>query len=530
MKRSTIYLPFLLALMLAFGMLIGSRLSKPGNEEGLSDGSMDSGKIGMILHFIERDYVDTVNRNELEKNAINGMLEKLDPHSQYVSAEEFNEMNDPLLGSFEGIGVSFRIEKDTITVISPVKGGPSEKLGIMAGDRIVYIDDSLVAGVKVTNRDAMRKLKGPKGTTVHVKILRRGVKGLTDFAIVRDVIPTYSLDAAYMTGENIGYIRLNKFSATTHEEFVEAAKKLKKEGMQKLILDLRGNTGGYLKAATDIADEFLMDGKLIVYTKGKSRNKTFAFATDNGLFEKEEIAVLIDEGSASASEIVAGALQDNDRGIIVGRRSFGKGLVQEQLPMPDGSALRLTVSRYYTPTGRCIQKPYDGDFMKYHNEQLDRYTDGEMMHPDSIHFNDSLKYTTPGGKIVYGGGGIMPDMYVPMVVDSNLYFYNKLANSGLIFQYAFDYTDMNRPDLKKYKTAQSFDAGFEMEPSVFNGFMAYAEKKGIKAAKGDVENSRESIRTLFKAFVARNIYDDEGFYPIYQKNDPVLLKAIEVLR
>lgn len=530
MKRSTIYFPFLLALMLATGIFIGNRLSRTGNEDGFSGENENTGKIDLILHFIERDYVDSVNQSELEKNAINGMLEKLDPHSQYVTAEEFNEMNDPLLGSFEGIGVSFRIEKDTITVISPVKGGPSEKLGIMAGDRIVFIDDSLVAGVKVTNRDAMRKLKGPKGTTVRVKILRRGVKGLTDFAIVRDVIPTYSLDAAYMTGGNIGYIRLNKFSATTHEEFVEAAKKLKKEGMEKLILDLRGNTGGYLRAATDIADEFLVDGKLIVYTQGKNRNKSFAFATDNGLFENEKVVVLIDEGSASASEIVAGALQDNDRGTIVGRRSFGKGLVQEQLPMPDGSALRLTVSRYYTPTGRCIQKPYDGDFMKYHNEQLDRYTDGEMMHQDSIHFNDSLKYTTPGGKIVYGGGGIMPDLYVPMVADSNLIFYNKVANSGLIFQFAFDYTDMHRPEFARYKTAAGFDAGFEMGSSVFNDFIAFADKKGIKANNGDLDKSRESIQTLFKAFVARNIYDDEGFYPIYQKNDPMLLKAIEALK
>jgi len=527
MKRSTIYLPFLLALILAFGMLIGNRLPKAQNNNSTASGVDHSGKIGLILNFIERNYVDSVNQRELEKNAINSMLEKLDPHSQYISTEEFNEMNDPLLGSFEGIGVSFRIEKDTITVINPVKGGPSEKLGIMAGDRIVYINDTLVAGVKIVNRDAMRKLKGPKGTTVNVKMLRRGVRGLIDFAIVRDVIPTYSLDVAYMVSATIGYIRLNKFAATTHDEFVEAAKKLKKEGMEKLILDLRENSGGYLKAATEIADEFLVDGKLIVYTQGKNRTKSVAFATDRGLLEHEPIAVLIDEGSASASEIVAGALQDNDRATLVGRRSFGKGLVQEQFPMPDGSALRLTVSRYYTPTGRCIQKPYDGDFMKYHNEQLNRYTDGEMMHADSIHFSDSLKFTTPAGKIVYGGGGIMPDVYVPMVADSSLVFYNRLANSGLIFQYAFDYTDLRRQEFLKYKTTQDFDAGFEMGNSIFDDFVAYAAKKGIKATERDITKSRESIQTLFKAFVARNVYDDEGFYPIYQKNDPILRKAIE---
>lgn len=530
MKKSAIYLPFLLALMLALGILIGSRLSKGPATESFHGNSGNNSKLGLILQFIENDYVDSVNQNELEKNAINGMLEKLDPHSQYVSAEEFNEMNDPLLGSFEGIGVSFRIEKDTITVINPVKGGPSEKLGIMAGDRIVYIDDSIVAGVKVTNRDAMRKLKGPKGTEVRVKILRRGVKGLTDFTIVRDVIPTYSLDAAYMASPGIGYIRLNKFSATTHREFVEAAEKLQKEGMKKLILDLRGNTGGYLKAATDLADEFLADGKLIVYTMGKNRSKSFAFATSKGLFEKNDLAILIDEGSASASEIVAGALQDNDRGTLIGRRSFGKGLVQEQLPLPDGSAVRLTVSRYYTPTGRCIQKPYDGDFMKYHNEQFERYTDGEMMHPDSIHFADSLKFTTPGGKTVYGGGGIMPDVYVPMKIDSSQVYYNKLANSGLIFQFAFDYTDSHRPELLKLGSASAFDTNYQMDQKVFGDFVAYAESKGIKAGKGDLIASRESIANLFKAFVARNLYDDEGFYPIYQKNDDVLLKAIETLK
>ncbi len=529
MKKTAIFFPLLLSVMLALGIFIGQRFAKnPASAAYHPSGS--SSKLDLILEYIERDYVDTVNNGVLEKNAINGMLEKLDPHSQYITADEFNEMNDPLLGSFEGIGVSFRIEKDTITVINPVKGGPSEKLGIMAGDRIVYIDDSLVAGVKVTNRDAMRKLKGPKGTVVNVKILRRGVKGLTAFGIVRDVIPTYSLDAAYMADKDIGYIRLNKFSATTYREFIVAAETLKDQGMEKLILDLRDNTGGYLKAATDLADEFLGDGKLIVYTQGKNRTKAFAYATSKGMFEQSEIAVLIDEGTASASEIVAGALQDNDRGVIIGRRSFGKGLVQEQLPLPDGSAVRLTVSRYYTPTGRCIQKPYDGDFMKYHNEQFERYTDGEMMHPDSIHFADSLKYTTPGGKIVYGGGGIMPDVYVAVKMDSSQVYFNRLANSGLIFQFAFDYTDQNRPELLQKGDAGSFDRNFTMSQQEFEKLVAFAEAKGVKAGKNGVSPSKDAIQNLFKAFVARNLYDDEGFYPIYQKNDDVLLKAIDELK
>jgi carboxyl-terminal processing protease len=411
-----------------------------------------------------------------------------------------------------------------------VKGGPSEKVGIMAGDRIVFIDDSLVAGVKVTNRDAMRKLKGKKGTQVRVKIHRRGMEGLTDFTITRDVIPTYSLDASYMVNKQIGYIRLNKFAATTYEEFVDAAEQLKDEGMTQLILDLRGNTGGYLKAATDLTDEFLSQGKLIVYTQGKNRPKSFSFANRSGLFEEEDIIVLIDEGSASASEIVAGALQDNDRGTIIGRRSFGKGLVQEQLSMRDGSALRLTVARYYTPTGRSIQKPYDGDFEKYHHESFDRYDNGEMMSADSIHQTDTVKYITPKGKIVYGGGGITPDVYVPLESDSSLFFYNRLANSGLIFQYAFDYADTKRAELSKFKNVEAFKTQFNMTDQMLKELYQLAEEKGISKPVIISTESKKYIRTLFKAYVGRNILDDAGFYPIYQEIDPILLKAINYLK
>lgn len=532
-KNFSLFLPLILSLVLALGLFLGYRIavnSVKTDMKTLFKAVHKGGKLDNILMLIEREYVDTVDSKMLEKTAINGMLEKLDPHSQYITMDEFNEMNDPLLGSFEGIGISFRIEKDTIMVVNPIKNGPSDKVGIMAGDRIVFIDDSLVAGKKIANRDAMRKLKGKKGTLVRVKIFRRGVVGLTDFTITRDVIPTYSLDVAYMINKNTGYVRLNKFSATTHEEFVDAAIKLKKQGMTKIILDLRGNSGGYLKAATEIVDEFLTDGKLIVYTKGKNRPQSFTYATKKGVFEEKEMVVLIDESSASASEIVAGAIQDNDRGTVIGRRSFGKGLVQEQMNMRDGSALRLTVAHYYTPTGRSIQKPYDGDFEKYHHEPYDRLLSGELAHADSVHFADTVKFVTPGGKIVYGGGGIMPDVFVPLTPDSSLFYYNKLANSGIIFQFAFEYADTHRVELGKYKSANEFIEKFNVSPQTFDNLLKLATEKGVTGDKKGIKGSSNHIKVLLKAYIARNVFEDEGFFPIYQQIDPILLKAIDFLK
>ncbi len=461
----------------------------------------------------------------MESDAIKGMLEVLDPHSSYISAAEFHEVNDPLLGSFEGIGISFRIEKDTITVINPISGGPSEKVGLMAGDRIVNIDDSLA--IQITNIEAIKKLKGKKGTKVKVGIYRRGIPRLIDFTITRDVIPTYSLDVAYMVNDDIGYIKLNKFSAKTYEEFYDAVADLQGQGMSKLILDLRNNAGGYLGAAIGISDEFLDDGKLIVYTEGKNRPRNYAFATKNGKLLDSEIVILIDEGSASASEIVAGALQDNDKGLIIGRRSFGKGLVQEQMGLPDGSALRLTVARYYTPTGRSIQKPYTKEnFDDYYHESMSRYTNGEMHHADSIHFNDSLKYTTPGGRIVYGGGGIMPDIFVPLITDTIHTYYNILANKGLIFQFAFDYTDRNRSRLNSITDFETFDRKFKVSQKDFSELVAYADDKGIEGAKEEIAVSKEKIKTLFKAFVGRNVLDEKGFYPIYHQVDTTFKRAV----
>ena len=489
-----------------------------------------SSKFDEVMYYLNNVYVDTVKISELEEEAIVAMMEELDPHSQYISLDEFNAVNDPLLGSFEGIGVQFRIVEDTIIIVNTIKGGPSEKVGIMAGDRIVCVDDSVVAGIKIKNDAVMRLLKGPKGTKVKVKNYRRGVDELLEFTITRDVIPTYSVDIAYMLDDETGYIKLSKFSATTHKEFVNAAKRLKSEGMKKLVFDLRGNTGGYLNEAVEIADEFLPKGSLVVFTEGLHRPRSTFFARKKGLLENMPVAVLIDGESASASEIVAGALQDNDCGTIVGRRSFGKGLVQEQIMLSDNSAIRVTVARYYTPTGRCIQKPFTGNREDYMFESYERYENGELFSADSIHFADSLKYYTPKGKVVYGGGGIMPDVYVPLVDDSTEYYFNKITNLGILYQYAFDYCDRHRQELAKYKTVTDFDKSFHVTDAMFNELVKQAEAKGLKGNEKEKKVARKQADILLKAYIARDLFDEEGFYPIYRAMDDVLQKALEVLK
>jgi len=528
-KQSNRFLPILFALVLIFGMIMGSLLNKNQSTKNILFPSKGNNyrMIDRILDYVVTDYVDSVDRQELETDAINGLLKDLDPHSAYIPAKDFHQINDPLMGSFEGIGISFRIEEDTIMVINTIPGGPSEKVGLMGGDRIVKVNDSVIAGNGITNSKAIKLLKGKKGTKVKVSIFRRGIPNLLDFTITRDVIPMYSLDIAYMVNDSIGYIKLNKFSATTVDEFNKAMSKLKKQGMTALILDLRGNPGGFLNAAIGISDEFLPDEKLIVYTEGKARPRRYAFATSKGNWEKNTLVILIDEGSASASEIVSGAIQDNDRGTIIGRRSFGKGLVQEQMSLPDSSALRLTVARYYTPTGRCIQKPYKkNDFADYYEEAYHRYLDGEISNADSIHFPDSLKFTTPGGKVVYGGGGIMPDIYVPIIADTIHAFYNVLGNKGLIFNFAFTYTDSHRKTLLKFKDFDSFNTGFNMSDSLYNALVKFVQEKGIRQNKEKIAASKDKIKTLFKAYVGRNILDQKGFYPIYHQIDTIFKRAV----
>ena len=520
--------PILIVLLLMAGILMGLYINKG---VGKSQVSLEGGsKFDEVMWYVGNDYVDKPDAQKLQDEAIASMMEKLDPHSAYISLDEFNEVNDPLLGSFDGIGVQFRLEKDTIAVVSVIKGGPSEKVGILAGDRIVYVDDTLVASKKLTNEDVMRKLKGPKNTKVRVRVLRHGVEGLLDFTITRAAIPTYSVDIAYMLNESVGYLKLSKFSATTADEFKKGIRDLKAQGMQQLVFDLRGNTGGYLSAAVNIVDEFLPKGSLIVYTEGRNRPRQYMKARRTGMLEDMPVVVLIDDGSASASEIVAGALQDNDRGTIIGRRSFGKGLVQEQIMLSDRSAIRLTVARYYTPTGRCIQKPYGPDHEQYLLESYERYDNGELFSEDSIHFADSLRFTTPGGKVVYGGGGIMPDIYVPLVNDSTEYYFNRIVNLGLLYQYAFEYTDRHRQQLQRYTTVEAFDRQFVVTDAMFDAVVRLADAKGIIGTEEQRQVARREADILLKAYVARILFDDEGFYPIYAPMDEILQKAIGELR
>ena len=519
--------PVFLALAAAFGVLLGIVIARTNdaNVTFINKGGSDN-LVDKVFYLLQNEYVDTVNIDKLQVEAVNTVIDKMDPHSEYFEPEVLEEVNEDLQGSFEGIGVTFRIEKDTVTIISTIKGGPSEKVGIKAGDRIVRVDDSLFVGKSINNSKVMKALKGPRGTKVDVKIFRRGVEELLDFTITRDVIPTYSVDVAYMLNGTTGYIKLEKFMATTHKEFVNAVKKLQKQGMQELIFDLRGNSGGYLVEAVDIADEFLPKGSLIVYTQGEHRERQYIFARRHGMLEDTPVKILIDEGSASASEIVAGALQDNDRCTIIGRRSFGKGLVQEQFDLGDGAGLRLTVARYYTPTGRCIQKPYDGDREKYLYESYDRYTSGEMFSADSIHFADSLRYITPGGKTVYGGGGIMPDVYVPLKQDSTEYFFNKIVNASIVFQYAFDYSDSHRDELMRYGDERSFDKSFHFTDSMWNDILKEAKDKKVTGTDQQKAVAKPMTAQLVKAYIARNIFGDEAFYPLYEPLDEVLKEAL----
>jgi len=530
-RRPYLYLPIAFALVLVIGILTGYFLLQSSfiqNHIPIK-GVQNKNTLNELIRFIDNNYVDSVNVKKLNEEAITGMLLGLDPHSVYIPASEFADANDPLMGNFQGIGVQFRIERDTVMVVNTIPGGPSEKVGLLAGDRIVKVDGKNIASIKIDNERVMKLLKGPKDTKVTVSVFRRGLKKLNDFTITRGVIPTWSIDISYAVNAQSGYIKLSKFSATTGDELHEAVKDLKSKGVRNLILDLRGNSGGYLQEAIAVADEFLPADKLIVYTKGLHRPKQIATSTSGGLWEDLPLMVLIDEGSASASEIVAGAIQDNDRGTIIGRRSFGKGLVQEQVGLSDGSALRLTVARYYTPTGRCIQKPYTKGAEDYYMEYYHRMTDGELDNADSIKLNDSLKFKTPGGKTVYGGGGIMPDIFIPVERNAALKFYNESVNKGILYQFAFDYTDGNRAKFSHYKEATQFDKSFQVTGDLYNDYIAYAEKNGIKFQPAETAASKQKIGELMKSYIARTLYDSKGFYPIFLRSDKTFQKAIEVL-
>ena len=487
-------------------------------------------KLNLAQFAIANLYVDETDENKLVESAIIGMLEGLDPHSTYSNAEEVKKMNEPLQGNFDGIGIQFNMAEDTLFVIQPVSGGPSEKVGIRGGDRIVMVNDTTIAGVKMSTEDITRRLKGPKGTKVDVKVVRRGVEELLSFTIERDKIPMYSLDASYMMTPKVGYIKINRFGATTHEEFMEALARLKGQGMHNLILDLQGNGGGYLNAAIDIANEFLGGGELIVYTEGRRNPRREFFAKGDGKHQYGKLIVLVDEFSASASEIVAGAVQDWDRGMVVGRRTFGKGLVQRPIDLPDGSMIRLTVARYYTPAGRCIQKPYES-IEKYNADLIERYNRGEMMSADSIHFPDSLKCSTlKKGRTVYGGGGIMPDYFVP--VDTTLFtkYHSRLSNKGVLLKVHFQLIDTHRDEWsKKYPDYATFNRKFELSDKMMKQLIAEGEKDGVKFDEEQYKKSESLIKLQLKALIARDLWDMNEYYHTINVVNESVNKALELL-
>ncbi len=502
-------------------------------------------KLQMAEFAITNLYVDEVDENKLVEAAIIEMLEKLDPHSTYSDAEEVKKMNEPLQGNFEGIGVQFQMVEDTLFIVQPVSNGPSEKVGILAGDRIIAVNDTTIAGVKMSQEEIMSRLRGPKGTKVELTIVRRGVSEPLRFTVKRDNIPIFSLDASYLIEPRIGYIRINRFGATTAEEFSTAMKALQKKGMKDLIIDLQGNGGGYLNAAIDIVNEFLQQKELIVYTEGRASKRSDFLAKGDGKFKDGRLIVLVDEYSASASEIVAGAIQDWDRGAIVGRRSFGKGLVQRPIDLPDGSMIRLTIARYYTPSGRSIQKPYESsalatdslrneenNSLRYRRELLERYNRGELIHADSIHFADSLiTYTLKSGRVVYGGGGIMPDVFVP--IDTTLYtnYHRNLVAKGVILKVTTQYIDHNRNQLlATYRKFETFDEKFEVDESLLARMRELAGEEGIEFNEEQYQTSLPLIKTQLKALIARDLWDITEYFQVINTTNQSVLRALEIIR
>ncbi|MCF8455607.1 MAG: S41 family peptidase [Bacteroidales bacterium] len=497
----------------------------------LSQNDIQAKKFERLLNLIEKQYVDTVDSEALVEAAIVGLLKELDPHSVYISKDEVKGMNEPLQGNFEGIGVQFNILDDTIIVIHPISGGPSDKLGIKSGDRIVTINDENVAGNGITNNKVRSKLMGNKGTVVNVGIKRFGSKKLLDFAITRDKIPIHSVDAAYMMDKKTGYIKLNRFSATTLKEFEEALTTLKNKGMKQLILDLEGNGGGYLNMAIELSDVFLSEGQLIVYTEGINNPKKTYNASNKGDFESGRLVLIINEGSASASEIVSGAIQDWDRGVLIGRRSFGKGLVQRQFPLTDGSAARLTIAHYYTPTGRSIQKPYNEGVESYRKDISDRYKNGELSNEDSIHFADSLKFETLSSqRTVFGGGGIMPDIFVPIDTTAYTDYYRDLVRKGILNKFVLGKIDSNRAELKmEYPDFNLFKLNFNVDSLFLNELFDMAEGEGIEKEQEEMGRSIELLRVQVKALLGRDLYEEGNYFELFNAIDPLVLKAYEVI-
>lgn len=527
-----IILPLTVSIFMIIGVFLGREMGRQQGRAMLFQHNSfnENDKLNQVLSFIKSDYVDTVKEKMILEETIQELLQNLDPHSYYIPGNKYSQMNDPLEGNFEGIGVEFRIVEDTVVIIQALGGGPSEKSGIMAGDRIIAVDGENITGEEIGNQDVIKRLKGPKDTEVNVKVVRKGEKEALDFKIIRDKIPFHSIDAAYMLDNNTAYIKIARFARTTYDEFLTAITDLKSRGMEDMVLDLRNNTGGLMKASIDLADEFLKKGELIVYTKGKSRDRIDYIATSRGSLEDIDLAVLINEGSASASEILAGAIQDNDRGLIVGRRSFGKGLVQESVQWPDGSAIRLTVARYYTPSGRSIQKSYDEGIDKYNEEAYQRYLNGEMYSKDSIDLPDSLKFYTASGKVVYGGGGITPDLFIGLDTSNFSDYYRKLSYQGVFYQFGFEYVDKHRNELEKIYSESNFVERFKVDDSVLKEFYQYSQIKGFE----DVESSMQDdvlalAKNRIKGSIGRNFAGDNVFYNILNSEDRVVVETLQML-
>jgi len=534
-SRSTVLLPLVVAAAVALGIFLGQFLGRSSAESDikgiLRSLALPQNKVSQTLSLIETQYVDSVAIDSLVERALPVIVSELDPHSVYIPASEMAEINEPLDGEFDGIGVVFNMATDTVIVLNVIPQGPSDKAGIKAGDRIIEINDTLVAGQKIPQRDVVKKLRGPRGTTVHLGLGRQGIGELVGVDVVRDKIPIKSIESAFRIADGIGYIKLGQFARTTSAEMEQALASLRAEGVTKLIFDLRGNSGGYLDQAILVANEFLHKEQLIVYTEDRHHQQQREYADGTGSAQDMEVVVLIDEGSASSSEILAGALQDNDRGTIVGRRSFGKGLVQRQIPYSDGSALRLTTARYYTPTGRSIQKPYTiGDDESYEEDIWNRYRNNEFFSADSIHFADSLKRTTPGGKVVYGGGGIMPDVFVPADTTDVTKYFVEVAGRNILYRYTIEYADRHREALNAVKTIPELQALLDGDRGLVEDFIRYAARQGVAPNYRDIARSRKLIEAQLRAYIGRNTaLEDNGFYANIYPVDNVIVRAVGIL-
>ena len=522
-------MPLIIAVCVVAGILIGTFYAKHygGTKLGIINGS--SNKLNALLRVIDDQYVDTVNMADLVEKAMPQILAELDPHSTYIPAQKLEEVNSELEGSFSGIGVQFTIQEDTIHVNSVVPGGPAEKVGLIAGDRIVMVNDSLFVGKGLTNEKAMRNLKGPKGSTVKLGIKRASEKKLLDFTITRGDIPQNTIDAAYMINDKFGYIQISKFGRTTHVELLNAIAQLSHKDCQGLIIDLRDNTGGYMEAATRMVNEFLPEGKLIVYTQGRKYPRMEDYANGTGSCQKMPLVVLVNEGSASASEIFAGAIQDNDRGTIVGRRSFGKGLVQQPIDFSDGSAIRLTIARYYTPSGRCIQRPYEnGNNSQYEMDWINRYEHGEFFSKDSIKLNEDQKYYTTLGRPVYGGGGIMPDVFVPQDTTGVTSYLIEVSSKGLILQYSFQYSDRNRAKLSEFENEEDM-LKYLRRQGIVDQFIRFADSKGVKRRNLLIHKSHQLLEKALYGNIIYNILSREPYIRYLNQSDATVKTALDIL-